>query len=369
MSMGGARANPEWRQWNSRHNLLFAREGDPLPDLTISRADDDLALFVLAPDSRCVDSRYPVRFAESIITRSSRSEMRETIARLLDAVHERLESCDEAEAREYCAKWTAIRTMSREDRLLRERAAALGLDGDDPDVVDDDFANELVHGLAAFPPGLVDDMLGAPGMLNDVRRRAAGVRDARQTRMAEGTARILSEARDIVEVSTSSVIPPHSAGWELARRYRERILHLDTMTIGMALDNAMDSTSLLHVSEPVDFRDEFVRGWVAANATGKASVALPKTGRTTRRFLRARAICLALLGRRERLITNAAGYAQSVSRAFATELLVPAKWLMARLEGPVATSERLSDLAMEADVHPIAVTHQVENHRMSRVVD
>jgi hypothetical protein len=44
-------------------------------------------------------------------------------------------------------------------------------------------------------------------------------------------------------------------------------------------------------------------------------------------------------------------------------------WLTTRLGGPVATSDRLSELANEADVHPIAVTHQVENHRMVRVVD
>ena len=367
--MIGARAEMKARRWYSRHNLLFAREGDPLPDFTLSVADDDIALLQLVPDLPWPDRQYPVRFTEQATTRVALKTVRDQLSKLVDATVERLHSCFDADARELKEQWAAIRNMTGEDRLLRQRAAALGLDGDDPEAVDDEFANELVQGLASFPPGLVNDLLAAPTTLAGIRRRAAGVTEARASRIPEGTSRQLATARDSTVTPQDPLAPPHTTGWGMAKHFREQVLGCNVDCVADSLDAAVEDSAVTRVSSKIDFRDDFVRGWVAANANGVATVALPPTRGTTARFLRARGVALALLGKRERLITNAATHAQSISRAFATELLAPAETVRDLLRGRTATWDVIDEIASVLNVRPQVVIHQIQNHSISYVTE
>ena len=79
------------------------------------------------------------------------------------------------------------------------------------------------------------------------------------------------------------------------------------------------------------------------------------------------ALPLVELGGRERLVTDAQSWSQSVSRAFATELVAPVAWLRERVESDVIGEDMLHELAIEVGAPPRAVQHQLENHDIARV--
>jgi hypothetical protein len=63
-----------------------------------------------------------------------------------------------------------------------------------------------------------------------------------------------------------------------------------------------------------------------------------------------------------RLLTGAGTKLQAASRAFAAELLAPAKSIHARIPDGV-DEERLDELADEFDVAPAVLAYQIENQR------
>lgn len=110
-----------------------------------------------------------------------------------------------------------------------------------------------------------------------------------------------------------------------------------------------------------------MRGWVAANEA--VTLALRSADEATDRWVSARAFCLVLLGGRERLVTDAQSWSQSVCRAFATELLAPAAYLRQRIDGDVVTDDDVRIIADELRAPRRAVEHQIQNHDIAVVVD
>ena|SRR5690606_21911435 len=103
-----------------------------------------------------------------------------------------------------------------------------------------------------------------------------------------------------------------------------------------------------------------VNGVAAISATARAS--------TARRFLLARALHHWLYvttgDAPQRLLTKGHDWLQASSRAFAAELLAPARGLSRRLSGRADWGELQEGLAEEFQVNPMVIAHQVENHRL-----
>jgi len=361
------RASAESRDWHHRHNLLFAREGFPMCDLTVARANADHAVVKVVPDPRPI-GRYPVRFIEDHEQLVPRVEVRQELQRLVAAVLERLEGCEARDALELAEDWSAIQTMTGEDRLLRERAGALGLDGDDPSVVDDQTAEALVTDLSALPEVLVDDLLEVPMSAGELPGHLAWIDRVRSgSAITSGSSSVdLEEGRRAVASlrDEAATKPAYWLGWEMAARAREGLLGLDSRAHGAPLDEAL--ARWVHALADGDEPDpRFLRGWVRSE--DRVSVVLRPVHRPTERFLMARAWCLGLLGGSERLITDAQTWNQAVCRAFATELVAPRDYLRGRVGGPTVSEAQLDELAAELGAPRRAIEHQLENHELAIV--
>ncbi len=368
--VGGRRAASHERAWFARHNWLFAREGYALPDLTLVRVDDDLMWIGQVADP-VQGERYPVRFTAEYQRVLPRREVVEGLRTLLDAVADRVGASPDEEAVAFVARWRELSALTGDDRTLRERAAALGLDGDDPAEVDEALASSLVYGFNDIPPVLVPELL-AGALVTELESRAQRVRALRSGAPAEPHTGALDIARQRLELPAlmASDAEAYRVGWKLAERFRARVLRDESPGVAEALQQRLGDTELLTlVRANAPTGDDAIRGWVSAAATGSAPVVLAPTGTEATRFLCARALGLALQGRRERLITDAATYSQRVSRAFATELLAPLSFVQSRVTRSTVTQAQLLAIAAEAGVQPRVVQHQIENHRLATVVE
>lgn len=351
--------------WFRRHNLLFAREGYPLPDLTIVREDDELVRLRASRDER-VYGDAPVRFIEDADVLVGRDELRAELTGLLDAVTERLASCEDADARDLVELWSLRRDAAPEEQRLALRAAALGRDVDDPDEVGDAELADLRSLGEGMPESLVAEVLELRGGVSLSSAGAEAVRVARELRRTgEGSA--LRDAR--AKLPRTEDHPPHRAGWELARAFRSQVLGVDERLLAVDLDRAIEARDLVAVQlRRFDSGLRGLRGWVDAAASGTSSCVVDvSTSAEASRFLRARALGMALLGRRERLVTEASSRPQSIARAFATELLAPVDAIRARLSGASIDEEEIHAIAAEFAVTRGMVQHQIENHALARV--
>lgn len=363
--VGARKAHAHQRPWFSRHNLLFAREGSPLPDLTIARANPSELIIKVVPDPRSI-GRYPVMFTSDCERFVRREVVTEQLRGLVETALEWLRDCKQTDADELRESWEAIRNLTGDDRLLRARAAALGLDGDDTDAVSDALANQLVHSSHEWPSEVVEDLLETgPGA--SLSQRYAWIEAARETAQEMASPSVeLSKPRAVVANTRAknTNAPVYNLGWELARQVRSEVLGLGARAHGAEVDAA--------VAKWISTADQggtpgALRGWVGANGRFVA-VLRPETSAPTRRWLVARAMCLAFLGGKERLVTNAQSWSQSVGRAFATELTAPLDLLRTRVdEDQVLDEDELYALAAEIGAPARAVQHQLENHNLAVV--
>lgn len=353
------------RDWFRRHNLLFAREGFPLPDLTFARANDELLFAKLARDPRPM-GQYPVRFTEDCEALVPGADVRDRLRALVEAVIDRLDGCDTEDAIELREAWSAIQALSGDDRTLSVRAAAMGLDGSDPEEVDDAMAAELVDRLSTLPEAVVGDLLEVPMPASELALHVDWVERARSRASAPRPAlpMDIEAARNATEATSTltSDAPAYRAGWDLAARTRERLFRLDDKAHGRALTAKLEAWVSPFGEEHTV---EALRGWVGVNGSIVAAVEAPEE--STRRWLTARALCMTLLGGRERLVTDAQSWAQSVARAFATELVAPCALLRDRVLSPVIRESELRALSDELVAPPRTVEHQLENHGIAVV--
>ncbi len=98
---------------------------------------------------------------------------------------------------------------------------------------------------------------------------------------------------------------------------------------------------------------------------GVAAISATMRSKTAQRFLLGRALHHWLFvtdaTAPQRLLTRGHDWSQAASRAFAAELLAPARALERRLAGR-ADWERQGELAEELGVNPMVIAHQLQNH-------
>jgi hypothetical protein len=114
--------------------------------------------------------------------------------------------------------------------------------------------------------------------------------------------------------------------------------------------------------------DRNFKGIVGISSAGTPCLVARPGGPRHERFLMARSLYALLSGATAtapRLLTGAGTALQAASRAFAAELLVPAKALRARISDGV-DEERQDELADEFDVMPAVIAHQMENQLRQR---
>jgi len=352
------------RTWVQRHNLLSAREGGALPDLTIYRdGPDSVACWVPDPDQD--DLVRPTRFiCGSGSVRMNPRDLEASLYRFVEAVLERLDRHGDEDTRRLRANWQAVRESLEKEPDLCASSATLGVDPYDPTELTPELVDLLEHQVATQPTLLKNDLLEA----------SSGKTLARDldwtTAAASKLNGIAGETNDQQEFGSAphSMGTAHQVGYESARVYR-KTFDIPDSPIG-------DVVALLQrrcgwPSEP----EIFLEG--PSNPSRLAMVGKDGAGypllvanhsrhETSRRFRIARGLYFlpsADHPSTRRLITGAHTWDQRASRAFAAELLAPAAVVHTEMAGDEISDELIDDVASKFIVSSWVIKYQLTNQR------
>lgn len=367
----GRDASPWMRAWVQRHNLLLARDGGALPDLTIVRDGGDIVL-QLTPDPASA-SYARVRFVGKGTFREPPEEFEGAAASFVEAVLARLEEqlSDSELVRDLREAWGAIRSSDAEERELCRSLALMGVDPYDAEEATDSLISLVERSLRKLPESLRTDLLEGA----DSRSFEANLSWVEEERVG-----LRADARGASFPTIEPVSAPtaHETGYLTAQRLRSTLLGIPddqllpdlvspfTDRLGWIAGCSKPGVSRAHLDgrDPLD-------GIVGLD-DATSSIVLIKSGSRSpaaERFRLARAAFFPAtgnLGVQARLLTKSAAYPQRAARAFAAELLAPAAALAKRVSGRL-NDQDLDELAAEFEVSPLLIEHQVENHGLGYV--
>lgn len=349
------------RAWVRRHNFLNAREGGALPDLTLFRDGEEIAI-VSAPDPERRAGNSPVRFLSEGTYRLERGAVRKALWDFVQAVVDRLEGLEDDDSHRLQENWRALVASEAREADLCSWSATLGVDPYDLDVPEE-FMSLLQSKLSVFDEQLRRDLLEAAKA--ESFARSVDWLDNALSRVDQSASR---SERVIGLASSKNGFEAHEAGYDVAAWLRERLrIPLDP------IDNMQD------VLQKCGWSHEFAAELPASpdgslllllglDQEGSPRVVGPVDVAATtssERFKLGRALYLSLSdGRAPRLVTSAHSWDQRASRAFAAELLAPAAALRRRVDE--ATSEdELESLAKEFKVSNWVIGYQLRNHGIS----
>lgn len=360
----GARAvfekNPtRYQPWLRRHNLLTAREGHALPDMSIFRDEDRIYIRWVADPER---EQQPRRFIGDGSKRLPPDTVHEGLATLIESVLERLSDNSEEEVDELRCNWDAVRSSERDEPYLCQALAAVGEDPYDPAGVDESLSELIETRVKPLAPALREDLLEAS------RRRTLQVNCERTLAFVDrlGPAGPGTWSRPAwVQAGTKKPLP-HLGGYDRAARFRQELgLAPDEPIADLAalIGSCLGSFQSIPLAEDAPPGSR-INGLVGKDAQGRPSLVADSTkGLDAERFLLARALhhwLFTLQDGCRRLLTHAHGWEQRSSRAFAAELLAPAAAIQRRLDEEPDIDE--STLAAELQVSPLVIAHQMDNH-------
>lgn len=362
---GGRAALPLMRSWVQRHNLLAARDGGALPDLTIARDGDDVLLQWEADPVSPPPTR--LRFVGQGKSRLSVAEFKRSVGLFVEAVLARLEDRlrDNEEVERVVEAWHAIRSADSAEEELCRSLAAMGVDPYDPDEATDALIETVERGISVLSDELRADLFEGSdpqSLMNDltwVEREHAGLRSA------------VNGAR-FPTIDGLTGPTAHEIGYLAARRVRSELLRMPSdeplpdlhsalvNNLGWARDCSRVARGETHLDGMVGLDDA---------SSAPLLVIADSRGEVAERFRLARAAFFPVTGRlgtNGRLLTRSATRPQRTARAFAAELLAPAQALARRVSGRL-NDQDVENLATELLVSPQLIRHQVENHGLGFV--
>lgn len=353
-----ARGRPhtiETQQWLRRHNMLFGREGMAYPDLAIFRREETAVLCWFADPATTTTQG---RFLDEGVACIERQELEGALESLVTTVLERTGGVTDPAVEALGELWSAITRSRRDDdeAALCRRLAMLGQDpyaADLPEALEDlldglSLSEAVVHDLlaASAPSSLAEDAEGAQRLLTTLPPLEAHE----------------PEARPFSPVPHRGELLPYRAGYARASEVR-RHLRLREDEPLRDLEGAIAGL----VGDPKQAWPSHDRSGVeaAVQRNGVAAISATMRSKTAQRFLLGRALHHWLFvtdaTAPQRLLTRGHDWSQAASRAFAAELLAPARALERRLAGR-ADWERQGELAEELGVNPMVIAHQLQNH-------
>ena len=346
------------RLWIRRHNLLAAREGGALPDLTIYRDGTD-SVVCWAPDPELDEAVRRTRFISGAgSVRIKRRDLETSLYHLVEAVLERLDRSSDEDAQRLRANWQAIGESLERESDLCASSATLGLDPYDPDELTPELVDLLEHAVAAQPPLLKSDLLEASS------GKTLG-RDLDWTTAAASKLNgIAGETKNLQELGSIPRAAPQ-VGYQMARAYRQ-----DFDIPDGPID---DVVVLLHHRCGWPLEPEVILegprnpsrlAMVGKDRGGHPRLVVNRSRHeTSRRFRIARGLYFLSSADHPntRLITGAHTWDQRASRAFAAELLAPAAAVHAEIADDEISDELIDDLASKFNVSSWVIEYQLTN--------
>jgi len=357
---GGRRAllestDDELRQWLRRHNLLTAREGFALPDLSIFRDEAGIQLRWV-PDP--TEVRTPGRFLEDGGAVISERGFIAAVVDFVSSVADRLHDHDTG--KRLSAALTELLLLTSEQASASQRGglAALGLDPEADISDDDELRDALLVRLPALPDPLRRDVLEAAG--EDLVRELSWVSELRE-RLRNIGAGNSGRFRAASLVEEHRV--PHIAGYRRARAARKQ-MGLDASAPVLDLE-----TSIARTFGPVREVEMDRRGTSTLVAFGADQSGLVVGAKSSiepaKRFRLARALhhwMYAADVSQGRLLTRSHGWNQRASRAFAAEFLAPAEGIREQLAAADGDDLMLRAVAQRYRVSDQVLQLQIANH-------
>jgi len=345
--------------WLRRHNVLTAREGFSLPDLSLARDGDHLVLWAF-PDGPTCQARRPVRFLHQGVCRVSVEIVEGALHSFMEAVLERLREVDHHSVSALRQDWESVLRSREEERDLCERAARLGLDpysSSDLTEADEEF---LLGQIGRFPGALRGDLLDAADSLTRARSGSSWLNSL------GGELRAAPPRISPVPGAPGGAVPAHEVGYRAARAVRKEqsLKAVESPVVG----RLADAYGFPFQTEQVDSTPEYVDGLLASGTGRQPMIFGRDVPHADKAFRWSRALYMWRFGhasKSPRLISRSQGRLQRESRAFAAELLAPAAAIRAVLDSDVVDDDEIEELAGRFNVRPKLVRHQIENHGLA----
>ena len=359
-------------RWLKRHNLLAARDGGALPDVTIAR-DGDRIIIAAFPDSSEV-RQYGVKFLTETTTAESCAQVEAGLKRFVETVISRIEEqglLNEEPVKRLIDTWAAISSADHTEFTLCRSLAILGLDPYDPDEATDDVVALVERVNQRFPASLREDFFeGVDGRIDAMDQGFAWVEQAMSLFVDEAPSAVLRDS-DRASYRSAYGSWPHDRGYDEARRFRSELglkddQPIDDLRALLARTRGWHPDCFQELPDGCAFDGLFGR----ERKTSRPLLVLPSAPlrESNRRFLLSRALFfdrLELISKSvPQLLTRSPNSLQRAARAFAAEFLAPAAALQHSVSGTVS-AEDIDVLANHFNVSSMVIQHQIENHGLA----
>jgi hypothetical protein len=347
------------RRHLDRHNIQSAGDGFLWPHMMIVPEGGSTRL-VWRRDENAVPGR-PIRFLSQGEALLDSQHVEQALATFIEAVLTRLAEqgvADTALEKE----WSALGQLDHDEEEFCLAAARLGLD---PFSEASEFEAEILRAAQELRGHILGDFLDAVSP----QRIGAGLdwisgADRLIRRSADETSATVSRLRKKRRGRRQAAeIRPWEVGWRQATEVRA--------SLGTPLGDIFAIEELVR-SRVRTIDDRGLRAVGGAPNGAKPVVALGRQQpRKTARFTLARALWHVLYEDEPLfLVTSAYTNRQKIERAFAAELLAPAKGIQERLGGPprAVLSEELEQIAEHFRVSTMVVEHQLENQLATSII-
>jgi hypothetical protein len=345
------------QDYRSRHWLGTARNGFALPDVMFSPAGDKMEIVARSAFLRFAQLNFNEAVTATTAIDGVRSEFSKFIGEVLQHLTEK--GVKDSPAHEH---WNLVVNTTGEEESYCRMIGSLGLS---PYIVHPEIDRVLEKITTEITETMLTDLCDATTMGNF--ERAA--------EFAKHVSAVLAsvkeiQAKEFLQVRRPADTKPRAYEWGYqatdAARSALGIAHDDPSgstafferlqldpSAGIDDGKGFDAAAPALISGAVERMDENMR------------VAVAGSNRAHRKFAAARATFLAWsdTGNSSRLVTTARTRDQQASRAFAAELLAPARYLEKRLgERSEVSAFTLDKLSEEMGIAPTIVHYQARNH-------
>ncbi len=331
----------------ARHSLLCGRGGYCLPDLRIIRE----GLRTRLEWHRHTYTHAPVEFLSCGVQYALASDVEASLRDLVGMVDAKLRNEGIVDSW-LQAEWASIQATEANapERAFCMAAAWLGVD---PFEASGDMA-ETIESFWELPDSVREEALRASNA-DDAAQVLDWVRQGLQSSV-EG-ANLDDRVRKTVLAARDPM--PWKAGYDAARALHSQFPVLAHVPV--PIEQCFGGV-LPIIAAPESPRN--VHGLMINNGTTACYTARRRP--ESQRYLVARAIFDP--DNPSALLTSARTERQSASRAFAAELLAPARLLRERMPGRELTSEDVAELADAFAVSTFVIEHQLRNHGLASIV-
>lgn len=355
-----------YREYQSRHDIKYARHGYALPGLTFYPTERNAVLKWTAQDLQL----HKVQFVNSGESTITKEELIDCLGGFVDKTIRRLEA-KEIHDTLLQQEWDAIQTLTGDERVFCETASLLGLD---PFSIAPEKASEIAQVSEALPREVVLDFFSSCNS-STIDKDAKGALSAIKRIQNDK-----SVAKSLISINTrirkrKNTGYPWIDGYEAAKALRD-LLGLNGQTLRELDDmNKAFKFSSKDLESVIVKDTKLPRSITAVCGTNKTDspvfVFHPAKPDDSLKFAYCRSLYNYLFTDQSSLslVTGSHLESQKGSRAFAAEFLVPASSLRKLVNSEVVGQEEIDEIAAEFKVSSMVIKHQIENHEIAKVIE